>query len=215
MPTASPPSSTAAEPPLDGALTPTVAKDRFTGVEEALAKLAHKAANDAPDLRTPAPRPDSAAVPRMPPPLAATLRPADLRDPFPSEKPRKRIAGTAARLLIAACIGAAAILAWRSYGGAAKDMVAAFAPRLSAVSTRALPSEMAESPASPAPQLAAAPTVPSSAVAEPTLPAAAPDASPTVPPAAADAQPAAVAPSDVTAAPADHQQIETASADHQ
>src|SRR5215469_10663533 len=89
MPTASPPSSTPAEPPPDGALAPTVAKDRFTGVEEALAKLAHKAASDAPDLRARAHRPDSAAVPRpdstgMPrPDSAAVPRPDSAATPRP------------------------------------------------------------------------------------------------------------------------------------
>jgi hypothetical protein len=209
---ASPRSSTPADPPPDGDLAATAAKDRFTGVEEALAKLAHRAASDAPDLRGRPHRSDSVAAPRVAPPLAATLRPADLRDPFPSEKPRSRIAGVAVRLLIAACIGAAAIVAWRSYGGAAREIVAAFAPRLGAISARTPALETVERSASPAPQ-PAGPEGSPPAVADAAPPTMAPDAPRAAPQAASDAQPAAVAPNEAAAPSADHQQIETMARD--
>ncbi|HUI97805.1 MAG TPA: hypothetical protein VLX44_18760 [Xanthobacteraceae bacterium] len=205
MPIASPLSSTPADPPPDGALAPAAAKDRFTGVEEALAKLAHQAAGDAPELRGRAHRPDSAAAL----PLAATLRPADFRAPLPGEKPRKPMAGAAGRLLIAACIGAAAMVAWRSYGSAAREMVAAYAPRLGAIAARTLPNETAESPA-PRP---AAPAAAPPAVTAPTPSTVAAEAPRVAPQAAPNAQPAAVAPSESAAASADHQHIEAMARD--
>jgi hypothetical protein len=66
--------------------------------------------------------------------LDATLRPADLNnDPLPTDRPSlgRRTSRSLARFLVTACIGVAATLAWQSYGGAAKQMIANSAPQLS------------------------------------------------------------------------------------
>src|SRR5215469_208052 len=185
-----------ADPRHDGDLAATVAKDRFIGVEEALAKLAHQAASDSPALQNRGQRPENAAAP----PPDATLRSADFRDPLPSEPPRMRAAG-GARLLIAVCIGAAVMLAWRSYGGVARETVAAWAPQLGWITarapTRATPvsstSSPAAAPAAPPPPVVAAAAPPAAAPAAP----------------AAQPAPATVTPSESATASADRRQIET------
>src|SRR5215469_16164040 len=200
MPMASKLSSTQADPRRDGDLAATVAKERFTGVEEALAKLAHQAASDSPGLQNRGQRSEDSAAPRVAPPPDATLRPADFRDPLPSEPPRTRAAG-GARLLIAVCIGAAVMLAWRSYGGVARETVAAWAPQLGWITarapTRATPvsstSSPAAAPAAPPPPVVAAAAPPAAAPAAP----------------AAQPAPATVTPSESATASADRRQIET------
>jgi hypothetical protein len=102
----------------------------WTDAEEALSKLAHVAS----DRRRPAAGADFSAGPRVTEPsLDATLRPANLNnEPLPSDRPPpgRRASRSLARFLVTACIGAAATLAWQSYGGAAKQMIASSAPQL-------------------------------------------------------------------------------------
>src|SRR5215469_1283462 len=103
----------------------------WTDAEEALCKLAHVVS----DRRRPAARSDFSAGPRVTEPsLDATLRPADMNnDPLPTDwpSPGRRTSRSLARFLAAACVGVAATLAWQSYGGAAKQMIASSAPQLS------------------------------------------------------------------------------------
>ena len=66
--------------------------------------------------------------------LDTTLRPADLNNsPFLTDRPSlgRRTSRSLARFLVAACVGVAATLAWQSYGGTAKQMIANSAPQLS------------------------------------------------------------------------------------
>jgi hypothetical protein len=62
-----------------------------------------------------------------------TVHPADLRnDPF-APSPRsfaKRASLALARFLITFCIGVGATLAWQSYGGTAREMIASASPQL-------------------------------------------------------------------------------------
>ena len=62
-------------------------------------------------------------------------------DNFPSIRPsrRKRARRTLARFLITFCIGAAATLAWQSYGDAARGMIANSSPQLSWLAPQAAP----------------------------------------------------------------------------
>jgi hypothetical protein len=65
--------------------------------------------------------------------VLATVRPAEFRQvPLPSEKPSLRSRATRAvtRFLIAVCVGVAGSLAWQSYGGAAREMIANRIPQL-------------------------------------------------------------------------------------
>ncbi len=73
-----------------------------------------------------------------PPPL----RPTTLEnDPFPNGQPslRKRASRALSRFLITFCIGVAATLAWRSYGDAARQMIANSYPLLGWLAPRPLP----------------------------------------------------------------------------
>jgi hypothetical protein len=73
---------------------------------------------------------------------APNARPADLKnDWFPSEQPSlgKRASRALARFLITFCIGAAAMLAWQSYGGAAREMIAGSSPQLGWLAPQAAP----------------------------------------------------------------------------
>ena len=63
-----------ADPPFDGGVATAVAKGRFTGVEEAVARLAHQAASDTPDARPRGPASDRSAEALA----TSTLGPADL-----------------------------------------------------------------------------------------------------------------------------------------
>jgi hypothetical protein len=150
VPMASTRSSTQADPRFDGGAAPTVAKDHFTDVEEALARLAH--ASYLPDAPGRGPTSDRSADARISQSLTApTLGAADLRPPIPREHRslaklisvisniigasgrsytktscRRHLEcpglerGTLARVVIAVCLGASAIWAWRSYGGPAR-----------------------------------------------------------------------------------------------
>ena len=140
----------------------------WTDAEEALSRLAHVAS----DRRRPTAGCDFSAGPRVTEPsLDATPRPADLsNDPSPSGRhaPGRRASRSLARFLVTACIGVAATLAWQSYGGAAKQMIASSAPQLSWLllppamdppSGREIAVEQASPPAvaASAPQAASAP----------------------------------------------------------
>jgi hypothetical protein len=102
----------------------------WTDAEEALSRLAHVAS----DRRRPTAGSDFSAGPRVTEPsLDATLRPADLNnDPLATDRPSlgRRTSRSLARFLVTACIGVAATLAWQSYGGTAKQMIANSNPQL-------------------------------------------------------------------------------------
>jgi hypothetical protein len=78
---------------------------------------------------------DFSAGPRMTElSLDPTLGPADMsNDPLPTDRPSlgRRTSRSLTRFLVAACVGVAATLAWQSYAGTAKQMIANSAPRLS------------------------------------------------------------------------------------
>src|ERR1700686_4957095 len=117
-----------ADPQHDGDVVVLAPKD-WTDAEEALSRLAHVAS----DRRRPTAGSDFSAGPRVTDSsLDATLRPADLNN-VPTDRPSlgRRISRNIARFLVTACIGVAATLAWQSYGGTAKQMIANSAPQLS------------------------------------------------------------------------------------
>jgi hypothetical protein len=118
-----------ADPHHDGDVVSLAPKD-WTDAEEALSRLAHVAS----DRRRPTAGSDFSAGPRVSEPsLGATLRPADLNnDLLPTDRPSfgRRSSRRLARFLVTACIGVAATLAWQSYGGTAKQMIASSAPQL-------------------------------------------------------------------------------------
>ncbi len=117
------PRSTHADPPFGGGDAATAAKDVFTDVEEALARLVR--ASYPPELRAQRADPPRAHSPRAQPP------------------PRKR--GTLGRVAIAACLAASAIWAWRSLGGSAPEQAAEPA----AIEASAPPPAQAASPDAP------------------------------------------------------------------
>jgi hypothetical protein len=75
------------------------------------------------------------------PPVDPTLRPADLRNWLPSERPSlgNRVSRALARFLITLFIGVAATLAWQSYGDAAREMIASASPQLGWLAPPAAP----------------------------------------------------------------------------
>jgi hypothetical protein len=149
-------SATRADPLVDGDVAATVAKDSFTGVEEALTRLAHQAASDAPDARPGGPATADARISRSF--AAATLGPADLSAQIPRQQPSRGKRRNLARVAIVVCFGASAILAWRSYGSAASDVIATWAPSFSArPDVQQMPAAQTPDPASA--QAAARPTV--------------------------------------------------------
>jgi hypothetical protein len=119
-----------ADPHRDGDVVLLAPKD-WTDAEEALSKLAHVTS----DRRRATAVSDFSAGPRVTEPsLDATLRPADLNsNPSPTDRPSlsRRTSRGLARFLVMACVGAAATLAWQSYGDTAKQMIADSAPQLS------------------------------------------------------------------------------------
>jgi hypothetical protein len=108
-----------------------LAPKEWTDAEEALSKLAHVAS----DRRRPTPVSDFSAGPRVTEPLPdTTLGLAGLKkDPLSPDRPSPggRTSRRLARFLVTACIGVAATLAWQSYGGTARQMIAGAAPQLS------------------------------------------------------------------------------------
>jgi hypothetical protein len=123
-------SRTQADPHHDGDVV-VLAPTDWTDAEEALSKLAHVAS----DRRRPMAGSDFSAGPRVTEPLLdSTLRPADLNNgPLPTDRPSlgRRTSRRLASFLVMACIGVAATLAWQSYGGTARQMIANAAPQLS------------------------------------------------------------------------------------
>jgi hypothetical protein len=119
-----------ADPQHDGDVVLVAPKDR-TDAEEGLSKLAHVAS----DGRRATPGPDFSAGPRMTEPsLDPTLRPADVNNnPLPTGRPSlgRRTSRGLGRFVVAVCVGVAATLAWQSYGGTAKQVIAKSAPQLS------------------------------------------------------------------------------------
>jgi pyruvate/2-oxoglutarate dehydrogenase complex dihydrolipoamide acyltransferase (E2) component len=198
--------STQADPRFDGGVAPTVAKNPFTGVDEALARLAYQAASDTPDARPRGPASDRTSDARISQSFAAaTLGPADLRAQIPREQRSLGKRGTLARVAIAVCLGASAIWAWPSYSGPARDMIATWARPLDWISARLSAGQTpAPQAPDPAPEQAAAP-----ATAETPAPPPAQAASQ----AASIAQPATTAANEPAAAPAERQQIETMARD--
>jgi hypothetical protein len=149
-----------AGPHHDGDVVLVAPKD-WTYVEEAL----HVGS----DQRRATAGSDFSAGPRMTEPsLDPTLRPADVNNnPLPTDRPSpgRRTSRSLARFLLAVCVGVAGTLAWQSYSGTAKQMIANSAPRLSGLlqSPAAMnqPRETAiEQPSPPAVQ-ASAPRAPS------------------------------------------------------
>ena len=126
-------SSTQTDTGFAGGDATTVAKDHFTDLEQALARLVH--ASYPTDPRVSAPASDGsvdAGISRSF--AAATLGAADLRPLIGRGVLGKR--GTLAYLAIAVCLGASAIWALRSYGVHARDMIATWAPPLGWISAR-------------------------------------------------------------------------------
>jgi hypothetical protein len=209
-------SSTQAEPLFDDGAPPTVPQAPF-GVEETLAKLAQQAASDtreaqprepASDKATDAPVSQSSAAATLASATATlgsvklgsvklgpvTLGPADLRAQIPREPPSRGKRPTLARVAIAVCLVAAAIWAWRSYGGGARAMVAAWASpaAISSAQPAADQASVSQAPAPASTQAAAVPAVE--------------QAAPMAPPATTTASAPA-------ASPVDHQQNDTMARD--
>ena len=126
-------SPTQVDPHHDGGEVLVLAPKDQTVAEEPLSRPAQEAAGRASDSRTRIAGSEIFAGLRVAEPsLDATLHPADLKnDRFPSDRPSlsKRASRALARFLIAAFIGVAATLAWQSYGEAAKQMIASWAPQ--------------------------------------------------------------------------------------
>jgi hypothetical protein len=111
-------SSTQGDPHFDGGVATMVSKDPFTGVEDVLARLAHQAASNAPDV------PPREAASDCSTDAEPKLGAADLRPPVPHKQRSFGKRGIFACVAIAVCLGAPAMWAWRSYGGPARDMIA-------------------------------------------------------------------------------------------
>ena len=97
-------------------------------LEQALSKLVGEGTASASERR--AQMAGSDAVRADEPSLHATFRPADVKnDRFLGDtpSPRRRFSRALTRFVIAACIGGACILAWQSYGEAAKQKLASWA----------------------------------------------------------------------------------------
>jgi hypothetical protein len=166
-------SPTQSDPHHDGDVVQSAPKD-WTGVEEALSRLAHYAARDASDRQSRTPGFDfSAGIRVTEPSFDATPRPADLSiEPLLSDRRllgRRALRGPALFLMMA-CMGSAAILAWQSYGGLGKQLVASSAPQLgwsSSTPEMNPPSSeiAAEQPSPPAIQAPAPETAPAQAAA--------------------------------------------------
>src|SRR3974377_1718598 len=113
-------SSTQADARFEGGVTPTVAKDRFADVEEALARRMH--ATCTPDARARglgADRSDGAPICQSF--AAPALGVPDLGPVIPPKQRSFGRGGILACIAIAVCLGASAIWAWRSYGGPASQ----------------------------------------------------------------------------------------------
>lgn len=140
---------------------------------------------------------DRAASAASLPPIEAELRPTTLNDNKDSIPVRKRPARRFLRFLMTVAVGVAATLAWQSYGEAARQMLATWAPQL--VAPPAEPIETASAPeqADPVAEQGAEQAAP----AQPVDVASATADAPATPQAAAPAQ-AAPPPATQAAAPA-------------
>jgi pyruvate/2-oxoglutarate dehydrogenase complex dihydrolipoamide acyltransferase (E2) component len=186
-----------ADPRFDGGVAPAVAKGRFTGVEEAVATLAHQATSDTHDARPRGPASDRSAEAHIAQSfVAATLGPADLSARIPRGQQSLGKRGALARVAIVVCLGAFAIWAWRSYGFPARDMIAAWAPPLAWISARRSADPTPEQAAVP-PAVATSAPAPAQAASQP----------------ASIAQPATTPANERAAASADRQQIATMARD--
>ncbi len=160
--------------------------DKQAGLNELVAVLQHeeppKAMLEPPDLHVDLADRVTSAASEVPPPDPA-LRPAHAS--------KASFGGRVARMLLAVCVGAGAIVGWQSYGEAAREMLATWAPQLVA--------------AAPAPSQAEkiAEQQPASTEAAQQQPAAQPVATAAAAPAAENAvpQPAAAAPAALAPAP--------------
>ncbi len=217
-------SSTRAEPLFDDGAAPTVPQGPFGGVEETLAKLAHQAASDTRDARSRAPAPDTSADARISQPSVATtpapatpgpatlgpatLGPADRSAQIPREQQSSGKRSTLARVAIAVCLVAAALWAWRSYGGPARAIVAAWTSPAGVSSTQPA-ADQASVPQTPDPAPNSAPNpAPTQAAVIPAVEQSPPPAqTASMPPPGPTAANAPAAPS------ADHQQIDAMSRD--
>jgi hypothetical protein len=176
------------DPHHDGDLVLLAPKD-WTDTEEALSRLAHVAS----DRRRPTAGCDFSPGPRVSEPsLDATFRPAQQNnEALPAERPApgRRALRSLARFVVTACIGVAATLAWQSYGGATKQMIASSAPQLSLLLSPPATNPpsggaIAVEPPSPAAAQASAPqaaSAPAGAVAAPTASETAASPAPTAP----------------------------------
>jgi len=123
VPTDSTLSPARADPHPDGDVVVLAPKD-WSGAEEALSRLAHEAVGSASDQ---AGSDIFAGLQISEPSLNATLRPPEPKDDrFPRDRPSlgRRASRALARFVMAVFIGVAAILAWQSYGEAAKQRIA-------------------------------------------------------------------------------------------
>ena len=136
-------------------------------------RYAEEAPHVTSNRRHPAAGPDFSAGPRLTEPsLDPAFRPADvIHDPLPTDRTSRgrRTSRGLTRFLMAACVGIATTLAWQSYGGTAKQMIANLAPQLHRLSSppamtppsgREIAIEQSSPPQAPAPQ-APAPQAPS------------------------------------------------------
>src|ERR1700704_5455642 len=116
-------------------------------IDEELSKLAHDAMRDPSDPQTHTGS-DSSAGPAVPP-VDTTFRPAAVNN---VQVPGGRRAVRALTgFLLAACIGGAAF-AWQSYGDAARQIIARWAPRLVLTSSTQMETPGAREPRSPPPR---------------------------------------------------------------
>jgi hypothetical protein len=154
--------------------------------------------------------------------VLATVRPAEFRNaPFPSEKPSlsRRATRAVTRFLIAVCVGVAGSLAWQSYGGAAREMIASRVPQLAWIASRPVMNQNA-SPAAATGQATAMPAIEASAsppavaqAATDTPHAAAAQGTPVAQSVPEDTAPNVSAPTAPAAPSPDQQQLETMARD--
>jgi len=146
---ASTPSSREADAPFAGDAAATTT-DSFTDVEDELARLVQ-----------------ASYAPRISRSFGAAMLEADnLRPPIPREPRSSGAGGTRTRVAIAVCLGAAALLAWRSFGSPASDIMATWARPFAWISARpsaADPTPVAQTPDPARAQADAPPAVEASA----------------------------------------------------
>jgi uncharacterized coiled-coil protein SlyX len=166
---------------------------------------------------------DVSAAPQVAgPSVLATIRPAEFRNvPFPSDKPSlgSRAARAVTRFLVAVCVGVAGSLAWQSYGGAAREIIADRVPQLAWIAARPMMNQTAD-PAAATEQAAAMPAIEETAsppavaqAATDTPHAAAAQGTPVAEPVPQQAGANVAAPTAPAAPSSDQQQLETMSRD--